>query len=139
MGGPGARGLQGPQSIQFAAPIAGTATDFVITDFGSELFIVITQSAKIGSLLEASASEAKEGLDGQSERVYDVRVLFGDRRAEHYRSYARALIELIATRSTKSVLLGIMLKEHTVEGFRQVLQEVKEHLGLVALTPPDDD
>merc|ERR1719401_2851938 len=122
MGGPGARGLQGPQSIQFAAPIAGTATDFVITDFGSELFVVITQSAKIGSLLEATASEAKEGLDGL-ERVYDVRVLFGDRRAEHYRSYARALIELIATRSTKSVLLGIMLKEHTVEGFRQVMQE----------------
>mmetsp|Transcript_96099 Transcript_96099/g.310296 ORF Transcript_96099/g.310296 Transcript_96099/m.310296 type:complete len:142 (+) Transcript_96099:41-466(+) len=127
-----------PQTIQFAQSISGVATDFVITDFGTELFIVITQSCKIGSLIQASASELKEGENGSS-RVYEVQVLFGDRRAEHYRAYARALIELVASRSSKSVLLGIALKEHSTEGFRQVLQELRGRLGPVTAPPDEED
>merc|ERR1712187_153321 len=92
-------------------------------------------SAKIGSLIQASASEET----GEGERVYEVRVLFGDRRAEHYRAYARALIELIASQSSKSLLLGIALKEHSVEGLRQIIGELRERIVVVAPPVDSDD
>merc|ERR1712080_226614 len=114
---PPGRRVAGPKSVQFEASIEGVDTDFVITDFGSQLFIVITQSAKIGSLIEASVT-SEELRSG--ERIFDVRPLLGDRSAEHYRTYARALIEVVSSRSDKSVLLGIALKEHSVAGFRQI-------------------
>mmetsp|Transcript_64392 Transcript_64392/g.184973 ORF Transcript_64392/g.184973 Transcript_64392/m.184973 type:complete len:171 (-) Transcript_64392:15-527(-) len=140
----GRRGPQGPKSIQFAASIAGVDTDFVITDFGTQVFIVITQAKKIGSMIEATVSETREDpldLDeGRDGRLYEVKVLFGDRRLEHYRTYARALVELVASKgSRKSMLLGIALKEHSVEGFRQVLAEVRARIGPVTERPPDDD
>mmetsp|Transcript_56396 Transcript_56396/g.157163 ORF Transcript_56396/g.157163 Transcript_56396/m.157163 type:complete len:179 (-) Transcript_56396:93-629(-) len=126
----------GPRSLQFACVVGGQATDFVVTDFGSQLFVIITQSAKIGSLIEASSTEMLEGGD----LTFDVRVLFGDRRAEHYRSYARAIIELIArSPSSKSLLLGIALREHSVEGMRQILRELRERIVSVARLPDADD
>jgi len=124
-----------PQSVQFHVDIDGVATQFVITDFGSQLFFVITQSSKIGSLIEASASELEEG----SEKIFDVKVLFGDRRLEHYRTYARALIEIVSKRCTKSVLLGIALREHSADVFRQVLRAVQDRIAPVTLPPPDED
>ncbi|CAE8672128.1 unnamed protein product, partial [Polarella glacialis] len=137
-----------PKSFQFEADIMGVHTDFVITDFGSELFFLITQSAKIGSLVQASASAPKDdeadplgdsGPGRGGERTYDVQVLFGDRRAEHYRSYARALIELVASRSSKSVMLGIHLKEHSVEGFRKILGELKDKIAPMTVSEEDED
>eukprot|EP00930_Biecheleria_cincta_P085414 TRINITY_DN74803_c0_g1_i1.p1 TRINITY_DN74803_c0_g1~~TRINITY_DN74803_c0_g1_i1.p1 ORF type:complete len:153 (-),score=31.13 TRINITY_DN74803_c0_g1_i1:235-693(-) len=134
-----------PQSFQWTAQVLGQKTDFVITDFGSELFFVITQSAKIGSFVQATASEPKQedALDesglSKGERTHDVQVLFGDRRAEHYRSYARALIELVASRCSKSVLLGIHLKEHSMEGFRVILKELRERIAPVTTVPDEDD
>mmetsp|Transcript_94228 Transcript_94228/g.281198 ORF Transcript_94228/g.281198 Transcript_94228/m.281198 type:complete len:139 (-) Transcript_94228:81-497(-) len=133
-----AGGARVPQSVQFAASISGVHTDFVITDFGSELMFVITQSCKIGSFIEASATEPQESV-GTGEKVYDVRVLMGDRRAEHYRTYARALIEIVAARSGKSVLLGIALKEHSVDGFRQVIREIRERVAPMTAAPDEED
>eukprot|EP00747_Dinoflagellata_sp_TGD_P168306 gnl/TRDRNA2_/TRDRNA2_194379_c0_seq1.p1 gnl/TRDRNA2_/TRDRNA2_194379_c0~~gnl/TRDRNA2_/TRDRNA2_194379_c0_seq1.p1 ORF type:complete len:161 (+),score=28.69 gnl/TRDRNA2_/TRDRNA2_194379_c0_seq1:68-550(+) len=127
---------KGPQSLQFQADIGGVATDFVVTDFGSRLFVVITQNAKLGSLIEASALQQLE--DG--ERTFEVRVLFGDRRQEHYRAYARALIELVSDRSAnKSVLLGIQLKEHSPQVFREILNQLKERVVSSAPCSIDDD
>eukprot|EP00440_Ansanella_granifera_P010268 gb/GFBE01011137.1/.p1 GENE.gb/GFBE01011137.1/~~gb/GFBE01011137.1/.p1 ORF type:complete len:153 (+),score=20.04 gb/GFBE01011137.1/:1-459(+) len=134
-----------PQSHQWDADILGVRTDFVITDFGSELFFVITQSAKIGALVQATASEPKEedgsDLGGlrKGERTYDVQVVFGDRRVEHHRLYARALIELVASRSPKSVLLGIHLKEHSVEAFRLILKELRERIAPLTVPPEEED
>eukprot|EP00928_Gymnodinium_smaydae_P051515 TRINITY_DN35078_c0_g1_i1.p2 TRINITY_DN35078_c0_g1~~TRINITY_DN35078_c0_g1_i1.p2 ORF type:complete len:170 (-),score=38.99 TRINITY_DN35078_c0_g1_i1:161-670(-) len=123
----------GPRSLTFSSDICGQATDFVITDFGSQLFIIITQSAKIGSLIEGTMTESVES----GMRTYDVKVLFGDRGAEHYRSYARALIELITSGSSKALLLGIALKEHSTEGFRKIIGELRERI--VAVSPPQGD
>ncbi|CAE7261049.1 psmG3, partial [Symbiodinium pilosum] len=112
-----------PESHQWEAEIQGTPTSFVITDFGSELFFLITQNAKIGSLIQATASAPNSGdaadLGGlaRGERTYDVQVLFGDRRQEHYRAIARSLIEVVAQKSSKPILLGIQLKEHNVDIF----------------------
>mmetsp|Transcript_22447 Transcript_22447/g.43700 ORF Transcript_22447/g.43700 Transcript_22447/m.43700 type:complete len:137 (-) Transcript_22447:95-505(-) len=126
-----------PQSLQFAANISGVNTDFIVTDFGAELFVVITQSAKIGSLVEASACVSD--FSESSTPVYEVRVLFGDRRAEHYRAYARALIELIAAKTNRSLLLGIALKEHSTDSFRQIISVIKDRLGSLASNHPEDD
>merc|ERR1719373_1420884 len=127
---------QGPKSIEFSVDVAGTPTDFVATDFGSQVFFVITQNGKIGSLIEATSQECRE-VDMLGERTFEVKVLFGDRRLEHYRAYARALIEVVAAvDSSKSILLGIALKEHSPEGFRQVVREVKDRIGPVAAPPP---
>eukprot|EP00927_Polykrikos_kofoidii_P060975 TRINITY_DN55869_c0_g1_i1.p1 TRINITY_DN55869_c0_g1~~TRINITY_DN55869_c0_g1_i1.p1 ORF type:complete len:211 (-),score=39.22 TRINITY_DN55869_c0_g1_i1:292-864(-) len=128
-------GGPGPKSLQFACSVSGQATDFVITDFGSQLFIVITQSAKIGSLIEATSTEMQEG----GQRVYDVKVIFGDRRAEHYRSYARALIELITKQSSKSLLLGIALKEHSLDSFKQIVSELRARIVSTVMPPLDED
>merc|ERR1712032_591937 len=129
------RGPDGPRSLKFSACVSGTDTDFVITDFGSKLFVVVTQSAKIGSLIEASQTE----LEGGGQKVFDVRVLFGNRQAEYYRLYARALIELVAKQSSKSVLLGIALKEHSMESFRQTVREIDLRIAPMAEPQPEDD
>merc|ERR1712060_337587 len=131
---------QGPQSVQFKADIAGVATDFVLTDFGSELFVVITQIGKIGSLIEATASKPKELPSDEelNEPIYHVKVLFGDRQAGHYRAYARAIIECVTKTSSKSVLLGIALKEHTSDGLRQIIQEVRDHITPAPATSLSD-
>mmetsp|Transcript_106931 Transcript_106931/g.297477 ORF Transcript_106931/g.297477 Transcript_106931/m.297477 type:complete len:145 (+) Transcript_106931:95-529(+) len=126
------REARGPQTIQFSADVAGTPTDFVVTDFGSQVFFVVTQSAKIGSLIEATSQESADPM-ANGDRIYEVRVLFGDRKLQHYRAYARALAEIVATtNSSKSVLLGIALREHSTESFRQVVAAVKERIGPIA-------
>merc|ERR1711862_179249 len=130
------RGPPGPKSLRFDASICGVHTDFVVTDFGSHLFVVVTQNAKIGCLVEASASE--ELRDG-GDRVYEVRTVFGDRRAEHHRLYARALIELIAKQSSKLLLLGIALKEHSPEAFKQTMRELEQRIVSDAEPAEDSD
>ncbi|CAE7491896.1 psmg3 [Symbiodinium sp. CCMP2456] len=127
------------------AEIEGAATSFVITDYGSELFFLITQNAKIGSLIQATASAPNSGdtadLGGlaRGERTYDVQVLFGDRRAEHYRAIARSLIEVVAQKSSKPILLGIQLKEHNVQVFRAILQQLREKIGPVVAAEEVDE
>ncbi|CAE6970882.1 unnamed protein product [Symbiodinium natans] len=125
--------------------IQGTPTSFVITDYGSELFFLITQNAKIGSLIQATASAPNSGdmadMGGlaRGERTYDVQVLFGDRRAEHYRAIARSLIEVVAQKSSKPILLGIHLKEHNVEIFRAILQQLREKIAPVVAAEEVDE
>ena len=42
----------------------------------------------------------------EQQRSFDVQVLFGDRKQEMYRALTRALIELVAEKSSKSLILG---------------------------------
>mmetsp|Transcript_12296 Transcript_12296/g.21139 ORF Transcript_12296/g.21139 Transcript_12296/m.21139 type:complete len:142 (-) Transcript_12296:28-453(-) len=127
-----------PQSHQWEMEICGVTTAFVITDFGSELLFTVSQSGKIASLIQATASEMREiGPELDPQRTFDVQVLFGDRRQEHYRALARALIELVAAKSSKPLLLGIHLRENSAEMFRGILQQWREQLTIA--TPEEDE
>ncbi|CAJ1449935.1 unnamed protein product [Effrenium voratum] len=85
----------------------------------------------------ATATEPRELADLGRQRSFDVQVLFGDRRQEHYRALARAIIERLAEKTSKPLLLGIHLQDKSVEAFRAILQEVQQRLSGVA--PPEDD
>lgn len=77
------------------------------------------------------------GPELDPQRTFDVQVLFGDRRQEHYRALARALIELVAAKSSKPLLLGIHLRENSAEMFRGILQQWREQLTIA--TPEEDE
>ncbi|CAK9094358.1 unnamed protein product [Durusdinium trenchii] len=86
-----------------------------------------------------TASELREmGLDLEPQRSFDVQVLFGDRRQEHYRALARALIELVAQKSTKPILLGIHLQHNGPDVFRAILQQWRERLTIAPAVEEDE-
>eukprot|EP00439_Symbiodinium_sp_Y106_P073587 s695_g13.t3 len=99
----------------------------------------VADAAKATASAPNSGDMADLGGLARGERTYDVQVIFGDRRAEHYRAIARSLIEVVAQKSSKPILLGIQLKEHNVQVFRAILQQLRDKIGPVVAVEEVDE
>eukprot|EP01137_Pigoraptor_chileana_P013317 Opistho-2@66682 len=98
-------------TVQFAAVVDGTHTDFVISSFSNRIFVAITQYEKLGTLIHAS-KDVK--VDLETPPSYTVRTLLGKRDEPLLLVYARQLIEIISSATDKPLLLSIALKPETV-------------------------
>eukprot|EP00743_Colponemidia_sp_Colp-15_P005293 GILK01005692.1.p1 GENE.GILK01005692.1~~GILK01005692.1.p1 ORF type:complete len:250 (+),score=26.22 GILK01005692.1:40-750(+) len=100
---------------QLALTVNGCHTDILITPFQDKIFIVITQLAKIGTLILARKEGEEEGPVS-----FSTTTVLGKRDEEVLSVYARALIGLISQTSPKSLLLGISLKDHSPSTFKAI-------------------
>lgn len=89
--------------LVFGADIGGIRTEFVYGEFADKYMIVAAQYGKIGSLLKLTVDQ----VDGASEPVYSVKVLFG---ADNIEQQAAARYILQALNIQKPVLLFLSLK-----------------------------
>lgn len=96
--------LKGNQK-QFSALVDGVPTEFVLTTFVDRIFILVTQSGKMGTLISASR-------DAPASSSYTIATLLGRRDDPVSTLLARQLIEAISSSSTaagKPLLLGLGL------------------------------
>eukprot|EP00920_Eleutheroschizon_duboscqi_P012662 GHVT01030016.1.p1 GENE.GHVT01030016.1~~GHVT01030016.1.p1 ORF type:complete len:199 (+),score=47.80 GHVT01030016.1:477-1073(+) len=100
--------------------------EVIIMNFVNSLFIVVTDTGKIGTFVEARAESAEDG-------IFSCRVLLGDRKRLHYQVYARELMGRISQAGDQSLLLGIKLEDERPETFRAVCDAIKKRL------PPVDE
>eukprot|EP00742_Colponemidia_sp_Colp-10_P009730 GILJ01010640.1.p1 GENE.GILJ01010640.1~~GILJ01010640.1.p1 ORF type:complete len:248 (+),score=23.72 GILJ01010640.1:28-744(+) len=100
---------------QLALTVNGCHTDILITPFQDKIFIVITQLAKIGTMILARKEGEEEGPTS-----FSTTTVLGKRDEEVLSVYARALIGLISQSSPKALLLGISLKDHSPSTFKAI-------------------
>eukprot|EP00397_Hematodinium_sp_SG-2012_P058392 GEMP01073824.1.p1 GENE.GEMP01073824.1~~GEMP01073824.1.p1 ORF type:complete len:118 (-),score=18.13 GEMP01073824.1:702-1055(-) len=110
----------GLATTQWSEVIGGVPTDFIVTTFTSKLFVVITQTKRIASMVEASIEN-----NDAANKIYCSKVIFGDRRKEYYSVYGRALIKELNGVGVTSVLMGLSLPEGT-ETFHAVMESLKK-------------
>ena len=92
--------------LPLAQVINGTHTDIVVQVFRDRIFVVVTQLARMGTLLFASQEENSMG-----EKDYTVNILMGRRDDPLLTIYARQLVEQIGKSSDLPLLLAITLKD----------------------------
>lgn len=106
-----------------AATIDGVHTEVVLKDFSNRIFVIVTQTDKLGSLLDARLPFIN--VDPQNQ-VPKVSVLLGNRECPMSVICARQLTERIGT--TKPVLLAISLKKDRPRStLRAILQLIDDN------------
>lgn len=115
----------GPTSRTHVASVCGVPTRFVLTAYTNRIFVVVTQTANMGTLIMAQNDSPLT----PSSTCYSTRVLLGRRDDDALEAYARTLVELIYKRNPDagSLLLAISIKEHSPEMFRGVMKELEEN------------
>ena len=105
----------------------GVTTEIVCTSFTNRILIFITQINKVGTLISAW-SEPK----GDGGKLYQTSTILGKRDDPLLTVFARQLIERISTHSSKTLLLGISLKEEgrSREQFQFIINNVLENIIL---------
>ena len=113
-----------PTTRSFEVTLCGARTHFVLTAYTNRIFVVVTQTPNLGTLIAACADNPLSAA-GTS---YSTRVLLGRRDDEALEAYARAMVELIHKRAPDAgpLLLAISIKEHSNELFRAVMKQVEE-------------
>mmetsp|Transcript_3768 Transcript_3768/g.5260 ORF Transcript_3768/g.5260 Transcript_3768/m.5260 type:complete len:161 (-) Transcript_3768:5-487(-) len=122
-----------------ATEIDGNHTEIIINTFASHVFIIVTQTDKMGTMIQASRDQG-ELDDGLSEPSFSMKVLIGKRENPLHVIYARQLIELISSTSAmyRPLLLGISLKGEDITSeqlhdpkikstFKQVMDIVQDN------------
>merc|ERR1711908_159255 len=111
-------------SVEWQSDVCGTSTKFVLTRYSNRVFAVVTQADNFGTLIHCDRDNPMD----HENTTYTVRVLLGRRDNETNEVYARTLCELIQKHSPNAgaLLLGIHIKEHSVDTFRAVMREVNE-------------
>ena len=74
--------------------MAGVPTRFVVTLYANRVFVIITQTQNMGTLIMAQADDPLN-VHGTS---YSTRVIVGRRDDEVLEAYARTLVEVLAKR-----------------------------------------
>jgi hypothetical protein len=114
---------------QFAAIIDNVHTEFVITDYGDQIFFIITQLNKLGTILRGK----KDSIIGNSAdecSLYSVQTLLGKRDDSLLELFARQLTEMVNANSPqKSVVLAISLKDgqSSSQTLKKILSLLRKH------------
>eukprot|EP00518_Triparma_eleuthera_P014724 CAMPEP_0182479460 /NCGR_PEP_ID=MMETSP1319-20130603/34197_1 /TAXON_ID=172717 /ORGANISM="Bolidomonas pacifica, Strain RCC208" /LENGTH=92 /DNA_ID=CAMNT_0024680887 /DNA_START=57 /DNA_END=331 /DNA_ORIENTATION=+ len=85
----------GPSARSVAKLIDGIHTEVVVNIFSDRIFVIITQTGKMGTLLQASSDHGD----------VDVRVLMGRRDDPLLVVYAQQLVESLRVRTESPILL----------------------------------
>ena len=115
-----------PRTATHETTVCGVLTRFVLTAYSNRIFVVVSQTQNMGTLIHASADNPIDAATGS----FTTRVLIGKRDDDHLEVYARAMCELICRRAPDAgpLLLAISIQgAHSNEMFRGILKEVEEH------------
>ena len=119
-------GAAGPAHAAHDVEICGVPTKIALTAYSNHVFVVVTQTDNLGTLI---AAERDLAIDPTC-TCYSTRVLLGRRDDETLEVYARTMVELVAKRfatDAPPLLLAISIKEHSPETFKAVMKFVEEH------------
>jgi len=122
------------KTTHLAIVINGVHTEILQQRFSNCIFMLITQTGKMGTLIEARA----DNRDFQGgEYTYSLRVLSGKRDDNLLSAYSRQLVELVSYsffsgKVRPSLLLGISLApqkdlQEEKSMFNQIIELVKKH------------
>ena len=97
----------------------------MVTHYSDRVFVVVTQTNKLGSILSASAEHSGQGT------IFHVRNLLGRRDDPLLNMYARNIAEEVAKTTTRPLLLAVSLSEEgrAPQVFQEVLSAVRGMLG----------
>ncbi|XP_062083989.1 uncharacterized protein LOC133790389 isoform X2 [Humulus lupulus] len=102
--------------------IKGNKTDVVICSYDDHFLVIATQIGTMGTILKARKDEGV-----LIEPTFDVSVIFGKRDEPMLVACARQLIEHISiSGSTKSLILSLGLKDHSMETVKGIVAAVVE-------------
>ncbi|XP_030482959.2 uncharacterized protein LOC115699608 [Cannabis sativa] len=103
--------------------IKGNKTDVVICSYDDHFFVIATQIGTMGTILKARKDEGM-----LTQPTFDVSVIVGKRDEPMLVVCARQLIEQISlSGSTKSLILALGLKDHSVETVKGIVAAVVEN------------
>ncbi|XP_041004618.1 proteasome assembly chaperone 3 isoform X1 [Juglans microcarpa x Juglans regia] len=104
----------------FSLDIKGNKTDVVLCSYDDHFLVIATQIGAMGTILHA---RKEEGVS--IEPTFNVSSIFGKRDEPMLLACARQLIEHISTSgSSKSLVLSLGLKDHSVETLRGIVSAV---------------
>eukprot|EP01113_Clastostelium_recurvatum_P049505 TRINITY_DN9180_c0_g1_i2.p1 TRINITY_DN9180_c0_g1~~TRINITY_DN9180_c0_g1_i2.p1 ORF type:complete len:146 (+),score=20.32 TRINITY_DN9180_c0_g1_i2:2-439(+) len=109
---------------QVAAEIDGVHTEIVMNLYAEQIFIVISQTQKLGSLISASRVGGQMTQSGVSN--YSINTLLGKRDDPVLDIFARQLVQYVSNtdRMARSLLLAISLPSMTAENMRPTFHAV---------------
>merc|ERR1712112_254994 len=110
----------GPPTTQWTEIIEGAETSFLVATFTERIFVVVTQTKRIATMVEAWIDH-----DAAATKIYDAKVIFGDK-SDYNAVYGRALIGELNKLGVTSLLMALSLPEGT-ETFQAVLSSLREH------------
>jgi len=108
---------------QWCSEVEGIRTEFILSTYSNQLFFVITQLEKLGTLIEARADLSLEG----DSTTFTVNTLLG-KRDPSLEVYARELISFTSQTSPKPLLLSIALKQTSPSIFKTILEQIKKNI-----------
>eukprot|EP01087_Luapelamoeba_hula_P017879 TRINITY_DN5684_c0_g1_i1.p1 TRINITY_DN5684_c0_g1~~TRINITY_DN5684_c0_g1_i1.p1 ORF type:complete len:167 (+),score=44.90 TRINITY_DN5684_c0_g1_i1:23-502(+) len=118
-----------------AAVINGHHTELVITPYSNVVFIIVTQLGKIGTLMQVNTDIA--GVEAGGDAHYSVNTLLGKRDDPVLTLYAQQLAAVVNTTSvTRSLLLGISIKDNSLPTLNEVVKLVKANVAAFSLPKP---
>uniref|UniRef100_A0A3B3SET4 Transmembrane protein 184a n=1 Tax=Paramormyrops kingsleyae TaxID=1676925 RepID=A0A3B3SET4_9TELE len=102
--------------------INGIKTQVVCTEFSNFIFIVVTQYGKMGTLISVTPDSRNADI---GTRTFTTKVLLGkDEALTHV--YAKNLVTFVSQEAgNKAVLLGLALKDSTIEGLKAMKEAIK--------------
>eukprot|EP00013_Stygamoeba_regulata_P030102 CAMPEP_0177667436 /NCGR_PEP_ID=MMETSP0447-20121125/22123_1 /TAXON_ID=0 /ORGANISM="Stygamoeba regulata, Strain BSH-02190019" /LENGTH=132 /DNA_ID=CAMNT_0019173669 /DNA_START=36 /DNA_END=434 /DNA_ORIENTATION=+ len=122
-----------PPVQQRRSLIGGQATEFVISHYSDRLFVLVTQTGKLSTLLHA----VPDRTDTEALENFSVTPLLGDRDCLKLQLIARQVVQHICQFSTKPLLLGLGLSSKpTLDQVKQLIAVLKEMLTPVGRTQP---
>eukprot|EP01088_Endostelium_zonatum_P009091 TRINITY_DN22289_c0_g1_i1.p1 TRINITY_DN22289_c0_g1~~TRINITY_DN22289_c0_g1_i1.p1 ORF type:complete len:201 (-),score=56.96 TRINITY_DN22289_c0_g1_i1:28-630(-) len=119
----------------FAKKVDGVATEFVVTFYSDQIFILITQLKKVGTIIKVTQDDTAGEYDELSgEPNISLRVLLGKRDSPEIEILARQLGQLW---SPKPILLCTGIKNLEKTGIKRIVDIIKEERAkLIASTAP---
>ncbi|KAJ3435641.1 proteasome assembly chaperone 3 [Anaeramoeba flamelloides] len=111
------------QTKHFETKIDNLKTDIIYSVFENRIFIWVSQTKSMGSIISAEKDKlAEENLNVPT---YSLTTLLGDRKRDQmYQIMARQIIEQISKTSNKTLLLAIATKNMEMDHLRKVLQQI---------------
>ncbi|KAK9812975.1 hypothetical protein WJX72_006754 [[Myrmecia] bisecta] len=112
------------QSLQFSSSVTGHRTCFLASAYSDSILLVATQLGTLGTVLQAKSEINMEG-----EADFSIVVLLGKRDEPLLTLCTRRLAEGVAAAAgnRRALVVGLALKEHSMEAVREVVQQFMAH------------
>lgn len=102
--------------------IDGIPTTFILQPYSDRVFIIVTQSDKLGTILSAGFDVTLAGAES-----YHVQTLMGKRDVPELELCARQVIQAMKTAGcNKPLLLSLALKSHDLPTMHAIIAKIKD-------------
>eukprot|EP00919_Chromeraceae_sp_WS-2016_P052381 GHVR01124318.1.p1 GENE.GHVR01124318.1~~GHVR01124318.1.p1 ORF type:complete len:119 (-),score=14.61 GHVR01124318.1:276-632(-) len=96
--------------------------DVIVTEFTDRLMIVVSETGKIGTIIEA-------GCDNIYTEVFTINQLFGDRQKVGPKIFSRCMIAHICCSNTKPVLFCLAFHDDDPKRILNLAKALKEQVS----------